>query len=64
MPVIWTRQWGLGRIYYNALGHQLDVIDKGPAFELLRRGVLWAVESKAAARGRDLAPLQSAGNHW
>ncbi|WP_373636709.1 ThuA domain-containing protein [Yoonia sp. BS5-3] len=64
MPVVWTRQWGLGRVYYNALGHKADVIDHGPAYEMLKRGVLWAAAGKAAAKGRDLAPLQSPGNHW
>lgn len=64
MPVVWTRAWGLGRVYYNALGHQADVIADGPAYEMLRRGLLWAADSKAAAKGRDLAALQSPGNHW
>ena len=64
MPVAWTRNWGLGRVYYNALGHQADVIAEGPAYEMLRRGLLWAAGSKAAANGRDLTALQSAGNHW
>lgn len=64
MPVVWTRQWGLGRVYYNALGHKADVIADGPAFEMLRRGLLWAAESKSAAKTRDIAPLQSPGNHW
>lgn len=64
MPVVWTRKWGLGRVYYNALGHQPDVIDQGPALEMIKRGLLWALEGKAAAAGRDLTPLQAAGNHW
>jgi type 1 glutamine amidotransferase len=64
MPVAWTRQWGLGRVYYNALGHQPDVIVDGPAYEMLRRGLLWAAASKAAAAGGDLTPLQTPGNHW
>lgn len=64
MPVAWTRAWGLGRVYYNALGHQADVIAKGPAHEMLRRGLIWAAGSKAAAAGRDLSALQSPGNHW
>ena len=46
MPVAWTRRWGLGRVYYNALGHKAEVIATGPAFEMMRRGLLWA------ARGR------------
>ena len=64
MPVAWTRDWGLGRVYYNALGHQADVIATGPAYEMLKRGVLWAAESKSAAKGRDLTLLQTPGNHW
>lgn len=64
MPVVWTRQWGLGRVYYNALGHQAKVIDHGPAREMLRRGLLWAADSKAAAAGQVVTHLQSPGNHW
>lgn len=42
MPVVFTKGYGAGRVYYNALGHQKNVIDKGPAAELMRRGLLWA----------------------
>lgn len=42
MPVVFTKLWGQGRVYYNALGHQANVIDHGPAREMLRRGMLWA----------------------
>lgn len=42
MPVGYTKLWGEGRVYYNALGHKANVIDHGPAREMLRRGFLWA----------------------
>lgn len=42
MPVVFTKGYGAGRVYYNALGHQKNVIDQGPAAELMRRGLLWA----------------------
>lgn len=42
MPVVFTKHWGLGRVYYNALGHQANVIAQGPAAELMKRGLLWA----------------------
>ncbi len=45
MPVVFSKLWGQGRVYYNALGHQADVINHGPARELLRRGLLWAAHA-------------------
>lgn len=42
MPVVFTKRWGQGRVYYNALGHQANIIDHGPAAAMLRRGLLWA----------------------
>lgn len=44
MPVVFSKLWGQGRVYYNALGHQADVINHGPARELMRRGLLWAAK--------------------
>jgi uncharacterized protein len=44
MPVVFTKGYGAGRVYYNALGHQKNVIDHGPAAELMRRGLLWAAQ--------------------
>lgn len=42
MPVVFTKMWGKGRVFYNALGHQANVIDHGPAREINRRGMAWA----------------------
>lgn len=42
MPVAFTKMWGKGRVYYNALGHQANVIDHGAPREMIRRGMLWA----------------------
>lgn len=42
MPVVYTKRWGQGRVYYNALGHKAAVIGTGPAAELMRRGLIWA----------------------
>jgi len=66
MPVAWTRAWGLGRVYYNALGHQRDVIDHGPAREMLRRGLVWAAGGRVAARqaGAGVDAWQVPGNHY
>lgn len=49
MPVVWTKRWGVGRVYYNSLGHLANVVDQAEVKELMRRGFLWAAEGKAAA---------------
>lgn len=43
MPVAWTKTWGKGRVFYNALGHQPDEFERFPeARRLTVRGLLWA----------------------
>ena len=62
MPVIWTKMWGLGRVFYNSLGHHDDVFDNSPnAQEIMRRGMLWAAEGKDFARkhGLTTAPFEN-----
>lgn len=55
MPVVWTKYWGDGRVFYNSLGHHDDVFEKSPAAqELMRRGMLWAAGGRAFAREHGL----------
>ncbi len=42
MPQVWTKMYGQGRVYYNALGHTRSVIEAEVPKELMRRGLLWA----------------------
>lgn len=49
MPVVWTKRWGLGRVYYNALGHQANIMEIPIVMELMRRGFLWCADGKAEA---------------
>jgi len=42
MPVIWTKLYGQGRIYYNSLGHDPAVVEQEPVLTLMRRGFHWA----------------------
>ena len=50
MPVVWTKFWGNGRVFYTSLGHHDDVFDKSPnAGVLMERGLVWAAEGKAYA---------------
>jgi type 1 glutamine amidotransferase len=58
MPVIWTKRWGLGRVYYNSLGHQANIMEIPVVKELMRRGFNWCAE------GKKLAPAdQVQGNY-
>jgi len=49
MPVVWTKRWGHGRVYYNSLGHQANVMEIPVVKELMRRGFNWCAEGKALA---------------
>ena len=50
VPVVYTKTWGLGRVFYSSLGHHDDVFEKYPAAqEIQRRGMLWAAQSKEIA---------------
>ena len=42
MPQVWTKWYGQGRVFYNALGHNAAVFDVPEAMELMRRGFRWA----------------------
>ena len=55
MPVVWTKYWGCGRVFYNSLGHHDDVFDKSPNAEvIMERGMLWAGEGKEYAEKHGL----------
>lgn len=55
VPVVWTKRWGHGRVYYNSLGHHADVFDIPEALELMRRGLFWALEGRQIARDAGLS---------
>lgn len=42
MPVVWTKTYGEGRVYYCSLGHQANIVSMPQTLELMRRGMLWA----------------------
>ena len=43
MPVIWTRQWGKGRVFYSALGHNhQEFVDYPAMLAMTIRGFEWA----------------------
>ena len=42
MPAVWTKPWGKGRVFYTALGHDLDVLKIPASSTILDRGLRWA----------------------
>lgn len=47
MPVMWTKSWGKGRVFYSALGHVAqEYLDYPDVLELTLRGMVWAAEGK------------------
>lgn len=44
MPVIWTRHYGKGRVFYNSLGHQANIVEAEPTLTMMRRGFAWAAK--------------------
>lgn len=48
MPVVWTKRWGHGRVYYNSLGHHANIVEMPSIKELMTRGLLWAAEGKVS----------------
>jgi len=52
MPVVWKRKYGTSRIFYSSLGHVASDFDVPEAFEIMKRGMLWAAGEKVVAEYR------------
>ncbi len=48
MPVVWTRMWGKGRVFYTSVGHVNSDFDVPEVFEIVKRGVQWASRQRIA----------------
>lgn len=42
MPVVWTRQWGAGRIFATSLGHTVEVLADSRVRPIIERAMVWA----------------------
>lgn len=42
VPVVYTKRWGKGKVFYCTLGHNSKVFDIPEAIEIMRRGFLFA----------------------
>ncbi|PPA70768.1 ThuA domain-containing protein [Jeotgalibacillus proteolyticus] len=62
MPTVWTKRWGLGRVFYNALGHKADIVAMPEVLSIMKRGLLWAAEGKELYSQSDAPTYGSYGN--
>ncbi|MBE7043674.1 MAG: hypothetical protein E7399_09350 [Ruminococcaceae bacterium] len=46
LPVVYTKMWGKGKVYYNSLGHVRAIFDIPQVTEMMRRGFLWAMRGE------------------
>ncbi|XOV81012.1 MAG: ThuA domain-containing protein [Aestuariibacter sp.] len=46
MPVSWTKMWGQGRVFYTAIGHDVESFEHDAALKLLGKGIEWVLEGK------------------
>lgn len=46
MPVMWTKDWGKGRVFYSALGHDAKACEQEMFQTTLIRGAVWAAGHK------------------
>lgn len=46
MPVVWTKYYGQGRVFYCSLGHHADVVARPEVLRLCLRGLLWAARAE------------------
>ena len=44
MPVVWKKPYGKGRVFYCSLGHSNDIFEIPEVWDLITRGILWAVK--------------------
>ena len=46
MPVVWKKYYGKGRVFYSSLGHVMKDFEQFELFEIQKRGIRWAAQSK------------------
>ena len=44
MPVVWTKMYGKGKVFYSSLGHEIETVTAEPHMTVLKRGFLWAAK--------------------
>lgn len=45
MPVVWTKFYGAGRVFYCSLGHTAAIVRQPEVLEIMTRGLVWAAKN-------------------
>lgn len=46
MPVVWTKNYGKGKVFYTSLGHSPEIVKIPQVLTMMKRGMLWASNCK------------------
>ncbi len=57
VPVAWKKYYGKGRVFYSSLGHVAADFEVHEALEIMKRGILWASESKYGLTEKWIKPV-------
>jgi type 1 glutamine amidotransferase len=49
MPVVWTKMYGEGRVFYSSIGHNTATVREPDPLRFLVRGLLWAAHAEDRA---------------
>jgi type 1 glutamine amidotransferase len=49
MPVVWTKMYGEGRVFYSSIGHNAATVREPDPLRILVRGLLWAAHAEDRA---------------
>jgi uncharacterized protein len=56
MPVVWTRRWGLGRVFVSMIGRRVQDLISPPVRELTVRGLCWAARHQHQRHRNSVGP--------
>jgi uncharacterized protein len=45
MPVLWTKMYGKGKVFYSSIGHTAALVESEPHLTIMRRGFHWAAKA-------------------
>ncbi|PWD51251.1 hypothetical protein C8046_11890 [Serinibacter arcticus] len=51
VPVVWTRQWGAGRVFACTVGHSVETLADPWVFRVIEQGMVWAARDGEGGAG-------------